>query len=100
MSRLVALFLLSAAIACEMSTAPIPPDAVQFNPPSVYARWWTLTEQCSGLTGDLSAVHWYVVPNAGSLRLRDGTEVNGFFMANGNSIVIDGPDVLAGDLIR
>src|SRR5438874_9983200 len=77
MVRVISVFLLLAAIACETSTAPLPDGAVEFNAPAVYPRWWALTQECSGLTGDLSAVHWYLVPNADLLHLKDGRSVNG-----------------------
>lgn len=35
--------------ACEIATAPLPHGAERFDPPAVYAQWWSLTEQCSGI---------------------------------------------------
>jgi hypothetical protein len=100
MGRLLSLFIVLAAIGCETSTAPLPREAVQFNPPAVYTRWWSLTQECSGLTGDLAAIRWYVVPNAGSLQLKDGSSVNGYYLRGSNRIVLDGTDALSGDLVR
>lgn len=59
-----------APVACRDAGAtdpPLPADAVRVTPPAVYARWWAQTEVCSGLTGDLAAVQWYVVPGADSV---------------------------------
>lgn len=56
------------ALACERSTAPavsgstFPAGAVPFTPPARYALWWSMTEACSGLSADRSAVQWYVMP--------------------------------------
>lgn len=48
--------------ACRDVAAPLPVSAVRFTPPPVYARWWAITEGCSGRTGDFAAYSWYVVP--------------------------------------
>src|SRR5687767_13898568 len=49
--------------ACSSLVDPdLPVNARQFTPPPVYARWWAMTQACSGLSGDLASVSWYVVP--------------------------------------
>lgn len=56
------------ALACERSTAPgvsgstFPTGAVAFTAPARYALWWSMTEACSGLSANRSAVQWYVMP--------------------------------------
>jgi hypothetical protein len=94
------LLLLSLA-ACESPTG-LPPGAERFTPPAVYRQWWTLTEACSGLHGSFDAVRWYVLPNASTLELDDGTVVNAAWEARGNRIILaeewDGR--YAGDLVR
>lgn len=52
-----------------------PPLAVSFDPPPVFASYWSDMERCSGLRGDLARVRWYVVP-AGELWL-DGVRRSG-----------------------
>lgn len=37
-----------------------PTDARPFTPPAYYQDLWTLTEQCTGRTGDFARVHWYL----------------------------------------
>jgi hypothetical protein len=66
-------------------TAPLP-DATRFTPPAVYARWWQLTESCSGRTASFDAVHWYRVP--GRLVPFFGGFVEGFWAQRGNRIVL------------
>jgi hypothetical protein len=94
------LLLLSLA-ACESPTG-LPPGAERFTPPAVYRQWWTLTEACSGLHGSFDAVQWYVLPNASTLQLEDGSVVNAAWEPRGNRIILTaGTDGLyAGDLVR
>jgi hypothetical protein len=95
-----ALLLLSLA-ACESPTG-LPTGAERFTPPAVYRQWWTLTEACSGRQGSFDAVQWYVLPNASTLQLDDGTVVNAAWEGRGNRIILTaGYDGLyAGDLVR
>jgi hypothetical protein len=40
-----------------------PPDGTtRLNPPPVYGDLWRAVESCSGWTGDIALVHWYLVP--------------------------------------
>jgi hypothetical protein len=66
----------------------------------VYEQWWQLTEECSGITGSLSAVNWYRVPGVTDISLGDGTLVNGRWDEGGNRIVLAGNAEFAGDLVR
>lgn len=45
---------------CEVSTAPV--NGRRVTAPASYALWWQADEACSGLTGALDDVDWYVVP--------------------------------------
>jgi hypothetical protein len=49
-------------VACGSLLYPLPPNAEPFEPPAVYARWWAMTEACSGRSGSMAAVRWYRVP--------------------------------------
>jgi hypothetical protein len=49
-----------AGAGCEISSAPV--NAHRVAAPPSYATWWHETEECSGLTGDLQRVDWFVVP--------------------------------------
>jgi hypothetical protein len=48
------------AAGCETPTAPAGAAALQA--PMVFSQWWREVEQCSGLSGDIDRVSWYVVP--------------------------------------
>lgn len=50
------------AVGCEAPTSPV--RGATLAPPAVFAVWWREVEACSGVTGDLSRVDWYVVPCA------------------------------------
>jgi hypothetical protein len=101
-SRARGLFvLLPLLYACEWATEPVLPVAAEeFTAPTVYQLWWHLTEQCSGLTGDFSAITWYRVPNADEIPLGDGSPVNGRWDAAENRIVLGGDEQWDGDLVR
>ena len=43
-----------------------PPGATVLTPPPVFTRWWAMTEACSGITRDMSAVTWYVTTGSPS----------------------------------
>jgi hypothetical protein len=49
-----------AGAACEAAT--VPAGAEPMAPLPVYTVWWQQVEQCSGLSGDLARIDWYVVP--------------------------------------
>jgi hypothetical protein len=89
-----------AAGACtHITDATVPAGAQTLAPPEVYARWWALTSECAGITGDLAAVHWYVVPNAQTLPV-NGNDVAAYWAEVGNQIVLTGPIVLDGGAVR
>jgi hypothetical protein len=90
-----------AIVSCgDATTAPLPSGSQQFTPPEVFRRWWALTEQCSGLTGDYDAIAWYVVPGVASIPGPDGSPVQGTWELKHNRIVLAGDAQLAGDLVR
>lgn len=47
------------AIGCETPTAPA---GAALTPPAVFSQWWQEVERCSGATGAIDRVAWYVVP--------------------------------------
>lgn len=88
------------AVACtNIVDATLPVGAQTLAPPEVYARWWALTSECAGIAGDLSAVHWYVVPNAQTLPV-NGRDAAAYWTPAGNQIVLTGPIVLDGGAVR
>jgi hypothetical protein len=58
--------LLSASvIGCEYATAPLPAEAVRFEPPPVYSTYWSIVEACSKRTADFRDWSFYRVPEGG-----------------------------------
>ena len=92
------LLLLIGAVACFSSTDPLPDNATQFSPPAVYARWWAMTEACSGHAEDLEAIRWYRVPGA-AIR-HNGALVGGYWDPRGNRIVLPEQQVENADAVR
>jgi hypothetical protein len=58
-----------------------------------------MTEACSGRTGKLGDIEWYVVPGATSVR-NAGIDVAGFWSSNDNSIVLPGESQMDGSVVR
>jgi hypothetical protein len=86
--------------ACEHIVDPaLPTDAVPFTPPSVYTRWWAMTQSCSGRSGSLSSVKWNVVPNTADFQL-NGETVTSYWTEASNSIVIASAKRLDGSIVR
>lgn len=84
--------------ACSLITGPLPPGAERFAPPAVYARWWAMTEACSGRSGNFGDVDWYRVP--GSQFMHDGQSVGGVWSRNANRIVLAEEGIDQGRLVR
>ena len=84
--------------ACNLITGPLPPNAERFAPPAVYARWWAMTEGCSGRSSNFGAIHWYSVP--GSEFTRDGQPVAGYANRYTNRIVLAEATVEQGPIVR
>ena len=65
----------------------IPVGAIPMEPPAHFSEWWVRTEQCSGLTGSLDAIHWYVMPNVSSFQTDIGEKV-GLWVKTGSRTAI------------
>jgi hypothetical protein len=85
-------------VACDLITGPLPPGAERFAPPAVYARWWAMTEACSGHSGDMAEVDWYRVP--GSRFMRGGEWVGGYWNRYTNRIVLAEGGIEHGPMVR
>ena len=97
---LAALGSLGLALSCESPTAPdMPPGAVAMSPAKPYALWWSVVQSCSGRSGDLSAIRWFVVPNSTSITV-GGKEYQGYWFERDNTIVLASNAVLGGRLVR
>ena len=82
-----------------LTDPPLPKGAVRFTPPEVYTRWWAMTEACSGLSGRLDGVAWYVVPNSSGFEQRGGW-VTGYWSAGSNQIVLAASTQYEGSAVR
>jgi hypothetical protein len=97
---LAAVAAVASIAACGNLVDPdLPANAEQFTPPPVYARWWSMTESCSGFSGDLSTVTWFMVPGVSTVLL-DGKPVEGYWSLAGNRIVLAGNGRLSGGIVR
>jgi hypothetical protein len=64
--------LLAGLIAGALACAPVAPQVtptperyaglLEFPAPQIYSQWWANIERCSGLTGDLTQLRFYVAP--------------------------------------
>ena len=77
---------------------PFPPDAVEVSPAAPYARWWAMTESCSGRSGNLAAIHFYVVP--GATLEGDGQSYRAYWYSEGNRIVFANGRSTNGGVVR
>jgi len=80
-------------VACAMpkaGAAPVAPVERAWSVPTLelYQEWWTKTEKCSGLKGDMSQVTFYAVDSpTGSISL--GNEVaHGWWIRRGNRVYL------------
>lgn len=75
----------------EPSGSELPALAVRIVAPADFLAWYQATEACSGLTADIQAVEWYVVPGADEFQLEGAPRV-GMWQRNGDKsqIVIAG----------
>jgi hypothetical protein len=87
-------FLLAALlVGCRQPEAPWEEidlsKAVKVEPSAQYIGWWNELEACSGLSGDVRAVAFYVLPNDSTIQV--GSESYwGYWIKEGNKIVLAG----------
>jgi len=97
--RTTAISLLS-ILGCTSLVDPVlDPRAEPFQPPPVYARWWSMVESCSGLQRSMSSMSWYQVPGSESVDV-NGKDVGGYWAPITNRIILGGQLVLDGALVR
>lgn len=95
-----ALAAIAFAVACGgLVDPPFPATATRFGTPPVYARWWAMTTTCSGISGSLEKVKWYVVPGVTQFTLSRET-VSAYWTEASNSIVIADSSLLDGSVVR
>jgi hypothetical protein len=86
--------------ACREIVDPALPDGTTpFTPPSYYTTWWAMTQACSGITGNLQDVHWFVVPSGTSIIL-DGAQLSGYWSEASNRIVLRDDATNDGAVVR
>ena len=98
---------IAVALACagcrDFTSAPLPPDlpdgALAIDPPSNYGAWWSATEQCAGRNGDMSRVHWFVVPGRTSF-LYGGGQYDGYWWDDVHWILLAGDKLQNGMIVR
>lgn len=94
MNGLTTLILVAVALAgCRQPLEPWEEvdlsKAVKIEPGAQYITWWNELEVCSGLTGNVHGVAFYVVPNDSTIRV--GSESYwGYWIKEGNRIVLAG----------
>jgi hypothetical protein len=92
---------LVAGISCShLLDPPLPEGATQFSTPAVYARWWTMVEQCSGLQGSLGSVHWYSTPQQLWNPSNSADPVEGYWSLASNRVVLNSNDTIDGPTVR
>jgi len=92
--------LLAAVFACRGITDPaLPAGSERISPPPVYDLWWSQTETCSGLTGSIADVEWYIVRESSGLVV-DGSDAKGYWSAASNRIVLAESAWLDGQVVR
>jgi hypothetical protein len=69
--------ILGTLAACEILGPPsaLPAHAQQVLAPAEYQSWWAATEECSGRTGRMEGIEWYIVPDADAFDTPDGPKV-------------------------
>ena len=92
--------LLAAVFACRgITDPPLPAGSERISPPPVFDLWWSQTETCSGLTGSIEDVEWYVVRGSSGLVV-DGADAKGYWSAASNRIVLAASAALDGQVVR
>ena len=86
---------------CRAALEPmIPAGAEPFDPPSVYATWWAMTQACAGVSSSLDRVQWYVLPRAEVVPFSGRRDVTGYWTSAGNTIVLAGAGAFSGGNVR
>jgi hypothetical protein len=100
LSRATVLALVACTSCDFLVDPPLPPDAQQFAPPPIYARWWAMVESCSGLKRPLDNVQWYATPGALLNPHNSAEPVEGYWSLASNRIVLASNDTVDGSVVR
>lgn len=99
-SRSVALALVAGMACGHLTDPPLQSDAEPFVPPVAYARWWSMVEECSGISRPLAKVQWFAVRGVLLDPEGGGEQVGGYYSLASNRIVLAGNDTIDGGLVR
>ena len=66
----------------------IPTGAVPLEAPAHFREWWASTEQCSGLTGSMDVIRWYVVPEVSSFETDIGEKVGLWIKTPTDAVIV------------
>ncbi len=100
--------LLAAAVALLLGPAcreviVMPPELPATAQPlvalSIYETWWRATEQCSGLSANMSRVRWFVVPESDSFTYQGG-RYDGYWWDEVHWITLASAKVQTGEIVR
>ena len=89
---------LAVLASCEI-TAPLPPGATPMEPRAQYQRWWSMVEQCSGLSRPMAEIEWFSV-GGGSFRSSAGELVDGLYVQGPERIILAGTVLNDGQVVR
>ena len=100
-STLCCLGLVGLLGACDVlgPPAPLPDGAMRLTVPAEYQAWWSATEACSGQTGQLNRIEWYVVPDAHSFETPEGEKVGLWTHSNAGVRIIIAGDYADNELV-
>ena len=104
MNGLTRVFLLAVAlVGCHHPLEPWQEidlsKAEKVEPSAQYVAWWSELETCSGLSGDIHGVAFYVVPNDSTIQV--GSESYwGYWIKDGNRIVLAGAHAYSEKLVK
>jgi hypothetical protein len=84
--------------ACDLLYEVHPPNAVRVIPPSHYLMWWQQVEACSGLSGNIERVRWWVEPGVNTVTGRGGAA--GVYYEERHTIVLAGDWADHGPIVR
>jgi hypothetical protein len=99
-ARVLASLAIAGALACELSTSPVPAGAMAFTPPPEYRLWWLMTETCSGRQGNLGDVSFYVVPGVDRVTTASGEVVQSYWQTRSHRIILSESVQLNGQVVR
>lgn len=105
MRKLLAICLLTTTgTSCGSESGPtLPVSAQRFDAPPVYTAWWSMVEQCSGISGSLQEVSWFRVPGVWFVTVPIGgtqQSTTGYWSSAGNRVVLPGERVFEGETVR